>query len=266
MWLPKIYNGRNRTFWFFSYEGLRQRQKTFDEDYVPTPAMFAGDFSQVIDNNKVQTHIYDPLTTNEQGLRTPFPADLVPQNRFNPFFGVMKSVTHTPTSAANPFQAPNLDLYYSNPNNTDTLTTKIDHRFSASDSLSGRFTRGRATNRLEGGRFGSPADGLINGFGTSATQYGANIAYFDLQILLDPIVASGDSGSVLVRESDNKVAGVLYAGDTTESVACPLFQAGYSGRFYRLAGQARFAQSVRSARLADDHGRLPRQQLGRRQS
>jgi hypothetical protein len=46
VWLPKIYDGRNRTFWFVSYEGLRQRQVTFDQDYVPTPAMFSGDFSQ----------------------------------------------------------------------------------------------------------------------------------------------------------------------------------------------------------------------------
>ena len=51
MLLPKIYNGRDKTFWFFAYEGLRQRQSVFDEDYVPTPAMFGGDFSQVFDNN-----------------------------------------------------------------------------------------------------------------------------------------------------------------------------------------------------------------------
>lgn len=168
VYLPKIYNGTNRTFWFFAYEGLRQRQKTFDEDYVPTPQMFAGDFSQVFDNNNVQTHIYDPLTTNAQGTRMPFAGDIVPKNLISSFYGTMKSITHTPTSAANPFQAPNLDVFYPNNNNTDTLTAKGDHRFSASDSLSGRFTRGRATNVLAGGRFGSPAEGLTNGFGTGA--------------------------------------------------------------------------------------------------
>jgi len=164
--LPRVYDGRNRTFWFFAYEGLRQRQKSFDEDYVPTPQMFAGNFSQVVDNNNVQTHIFDPLSTNAEGTRTPFTGDLVPQSRISSFYGVMQSITHTPTSAGNPFQVPNLDVFYPNRNNTDTLTTKIDHRFSAADSLSGRFTRGRATNSLAGGRFGSPADGLTNGFGT----------------------------------------------------------------------------------------------------
>ena len=170
VFLPKIYNGKNKTFWFFSYEGMRQRQSTFDEDYVPTPAMFGGDFSQVRDNNNVATHIYDPLTTNAQGLRTPFPGDVIPSDRISPFFGVMKSITHTPTSSADPFQAPNLDVFYPNKNNTDTLTTKIDHRISSADNLSGRFTRGRATTALLGGRFGSPADGLTNGFGTGRSD------------------------------------------------------------------------------------------------
>src|SRR5207249_4445231 len=56
VFLPKLYSGRNKTFWFVSYEGQRLRQNTFDEDYVPTPAMFKGDFSQVFDNNSVQTN------------------------------------------------------------------------------------------------------------------------------------------------------------------------------------------------------------------
>ena len=70
VWFPKLYNGRNKTFWFFAYEGLRQREATFDEDYVPTPAMFQGNFSNIFDTSGVQTHIYDPLTTNAQGVAT----------------------------------------------------------------------------------------------------------------------------------------------------------------------------------------------------
>ena len=147
VYLPQIFDGRNRTFWFAAYEGMRQRQSLFDEDYVPTPQMFNGDFSGIVDNNGVRTHIYDPLTTDAQGLRTQFPGDIIPQNRLSPFFGVMKSITHTPTNSANPFQSPNLDTFYPNNNNTDSLTFKGDHRFSAADSLPGRFTRGRATTR-----------------------------------------------------------------------------------------------------------------------
>src|SRR5215831_14974942 len=49
-----------------------------------------------------------------------------------------------------------------------------------SDSLSGRFSRGRVTTALEGGRFGSPADGLSNGFGTGRSDslvYSATITH-----------------------------------------------------------------------------------------
>jgi hypothetical protein len=164
--LPKLYNGHNKTFWFFSYEGLRQREKIFDEDYVPTPAMFQGDFSNVFDNNNVQTHIYDPLTTNAQGLRTQFPGDIIPKARLSPFFSVMQSITHPPTSAADPFQAPNLDVFYPLTTNTDSYTGKGDHRFSDKDNLSVRFTRSHFGRTQTGGRFGSPAEGLSNGFGT----------------------------------------------------------------------------------------------------
>src|SRR5258708_6401707 len=168
--LPKLYNGHNRTFWFFAYEGMRQRQSSFDEDYVPTPQMFAGDFSNVFDNNNVQTHIYNPLSTNAQGTRTPFSGDLIPKDMISSFFGTMKSITHPPTSSADPFQAPNLDVFYPNNNNYDTVTAKIDHRFSASDTLSGRFSRGRTTSVLAGGRVGSPAACLTNRLGTGPSD------------------------------------------------------------------------------------------------
>jgi hypothetical protein len=170
VFLPKLYSGRNKTFWFVSYEGQRLRQNTFDEDYVPTPAMFKGDFSQVFDNNSVQTNIYDPLTTDAKGLRMPFPGNVIPTNQISAFYGVIQSITHPPTSPTNPFQGPNLDVFYPNVSNFDTVTAKGDHRFSEQDSLSVRFTRGKTNTALLGGRFGSPAAGLTNGFGTGATD------------------------------------------------------------------------------------------------
>lgn len=164
--LPKLYKGMNRTFWFFSYEGSRQREKTFDEDYVPTPEMFQGNFSRIFDNNGVQTHIFDPLTTNANGVRQQFPGDIIPKDRLSSFIGTMQSITHPPTNPTNPFQGPNLDVFYPLNTNTDTLTAKGDHRFSDSDNMSIRFTRSRFTRVQTGGRFGSPAEGLANGFGS----------------------------------------------------------------------------------------------------
>ena len=43
--LPKLYNGKNRTFFFVNYEGMRERQGNVISRNSPTPAMLQGDFS-----------------------------------------------------------------------------------------------------------------------------------------------------------------------------------------------------------------------------
>jgi hypothetical protein len=47
--IPHLYNGRNHTFFFVDYEGLRTRQERPLQDVVPTSAMRSGDFSAFID-------------------------------------------------------------------------------------------------------------------------------------------------------------------------------------------------------------------------
>ena len=45
VWIPKIYNGRDKTFFFFSYEGRRVNQYVTGNGLVPTAAERAGDFT-----------------------------------------------------------------------------------------------------------------------------------------------------------------------------------------------------------------------------
>lgn len=70
--IPRVYNGRNRTFFMAAYEGLRQVQRTVSLATLMTPQMFQGDFSQV------PTPIKDPSTGQ------PFPNNLVPAARISP--------------------------------------------------------------------------------------------------------------------------------------------------------------------------------------
>ena len=73
VWLPKIYDGRNKTFWFFTYtKDLRPATISFPVMTVPTAAMKRGDFSE-----PGVPVIYDPLT------RQPFPGNMIPQARFS---------------------------------------------------------------------------------------------------------------------------------------------------------------------------------------
>ena len=73
VWIPHVYKGRDRTFFFFSYEGLRQRQaSTFSSLVVPTALERVGDFSQ------------SKLKPTDPATKAPFPDDIIPASRFDP--------------------------------------------------------------------------------------------------------------------------------------------------------------------------------------
>jgi hypothetical protein len=82
VFFPKIYNGKNRTFWFASYEGLRSTQAANTISTVPTSAEVQGNF------NGTGSLIYDPLTTTSDAkgdvIRQPFPNNTIPASRLDP--------------------------------------------------------------------------------------------------------------------------------------------------------------------------------------
>jgi len=82
--VPKVYNGRNKTFFFMSFEGFRNRVGANDSILsVPTPEMYNGDFSKWVNQNNQLLTIYNPATTraNPNGvgsIRDPFPNNQIP--------------------------------------------------------------------------------------------------------------------------------------------------------------------------------------------
>jgi hypothetical protein len=79
VWIPKLYNGRNRTFFFFNYEGYRFTQSETVQVSVPTLKMRTGDFSELLTDPAVihqfghGVQIYDP--TQPPGTRTAIPGN-----------------------------------------------------------------------------------------------------------------------------------------------------------------------------------------------
>lgn len=74
VFIPKIYDGRNKTFWYFTYtKDLRPASvaQASPVPTVPTALMKQGNFSEL------NVPIYDPLTGN------PFPDNIIPQSRFS---------------------------------------------------------------------------------------------------------------------------------------------------------------------------------------
>ena len=181
--IPGLYDGRNKTFWFFAYEGLRQRQQVFYRAAVPTADMWSGNFNNLTDAQGRKINIYDPLTTDAQGRRQQFPNNTIPQNRLSPFFQRLREVTPLPTTSINPYVGQNFDAVYPQADNTYKVTGRGDHRFSDSDTLMGRFTMTNRAFSQTGGRFSAPPVGSDNLYGSGRQNtrlYSASAQYMHM--------------------------------------------------------------------------------------
>jgi hypothetical protein len=108
--IPGLFSGKDTTFIFISYEGMRERQGLVFSNIVPTPAMKTGDFSAAGLNT-----IYDPLTT-ANGTRAAFPDNIIPKNRLSPQALFFNAYIPDPNSGRNtaafvPARALNFDQF-----------------------------------------------------------------------------------------------------------------------------------------------------------
>jgi hypothetical protein len=98
VWIPKVYNGRNRTFFYAAWEGYRQHTTQETPVLGPTDAMRNGDFSALCIEgftngvcNNISHQIFDPSTTTSNS-RSPFPGNIIPANRINPISALFQSI------------------------------------------------------------------------------------------------------------------------------------------------------------------------------
>jgi hypothetical protein len=140
--IPKLYNGKNKTFFYFGYEGWRYSKAANSKYRVPTDAELSGDFSKA-SNVLSEQPIYDPATTTiVNGLvqRQQFAGNIIPKTSINPMVqGYLQTY----------FDKPNLsgDATYNvinrnaSQNNANSYTIKIDHRLGDRDSGWFRYSR-----------------------------------------------------------------------------------------------------------------------------
>ncbi|HWB97726.1 MAG TPA: carboxypeptidase regulatory-like domain-containing protein, partial [Bryobacteraceae bacterium] len=125
VWIPKLYNGRDHTFFFVSYQETRQVQRpSTSNTTVLTAAQRVGDFSAY------GSPIIDPLTNQ------PFPGKQIPLSRMDPLTGaIIDKILPLPTEPSTGL------LWYTVPNNSNfrQLITKVDHHIGSKDTLSGRY-------------------------------------------------------------------------------------------------------------------------------
>ncbi len=126
IFIPKLYNGKDRSFFFFNYEGFRLSQAASLNSQMPTQAETSGNFNGV-------GKIVDPLTN------LPFPNDTIPANRINSVDVALQNLLYplptAPGTGTNTFE---LVPYVST---ASRYAVRIDHKIGQSDQIRGTFMR-----------------------------------------------------------------------------------------------------------------------------
>lgn len=145
--IPKLYNGKDRTFFFFSYEGLRWVRSYTDSGTFPSLLQRQGDFSQTYNQAGQLVTIYDPLTTTPVAghpgsyTRTPFTGNIIPQSRFDPVAAALLKYTPLPTGPGNAITGTNnYTVSSSAPTNEDTFSIRGDQKVTENQKLFLRWT------------------------------------------------------------------------------------------------------------------------------
>jgi hypothetical protein len=137
--LPKLYNGREKTFWFVGWEGFRWRRGQTAQATVPLEPMRNGDFSMI------SNRIYDPLTGTLDSagrvIRQPFTGNRIPESRIH---AGMKKVVDTQVPLPNRVTSNNTNNLLATQgqsNDRDMVVLRIDHSLSEKDVIFGRMLR-----------------------------------------------------------------------------------------------------------------------------
>jgi hypothetical protein len=147
--IPKIYNGKDKTFFFFSYQGTRTRQAPSKvEQQVPTNEQRDGDFSAL------GHAITDPFNGG-----APYPNNKIPASQFSP---VTTAVLNSIIPAPAPGQS---TINYALPNNLDDdqYMVRIDHDFTSNNRFMARFYTSEANQQafLAPGNYFSSQPGAV---------------------------------------------------------------------------------------------------------
>jgi hypothetical protein len=152
--LPKLYNGRDRTFFFFNFEMYRNREgRSGTFGTVPTDAYRRGDFSAAMTGRNLGTDlmgrpilenaIYDPATNrtvNGRIFRDVFSGNVIPSSRFDPVAAKIQSLI---PAAINPGLINNFEQRFDFRKIQDIPSIKIDHNFQTKGKLSFYWSRMR---------------------------------------------------------------------------------------------------------------------------
>jgi hypothetical protein len=146
VFIPRVYNGRNKTFFFFNFDQFRNKSTVSGSAAtVPTAAYRQGDFSSALTGRILtdpqgrqyqENSIFDPLSNtvvNGQTIRTQFQGNAIPQSRLDPVALKIQALIPMPTGPGN---TNNLAVVDSVASTTTLPSLKMDHNIGANNKVS----------------------------------------------------------------------------------------------------------------------------------
>lgn len=151
VYLPGLYNGRNRTFWMFGYQQHNRAQPVSNLVSVPTEAQRRGDFSALLALGS-QYQIYDPFSTTPEGARfrrTPLAGNIIPASRIHPIGQKMVNYYPAPNTTGTADGLSNYSVGL--PKNQDLYqpVVRIDHNFSEKHRMFARYSHSDFTGTFD---------------------------------------------------------------------------------------------------------------------
>ncbi|HKE20784.1 MAG TPA: TonB-dependent receptor [Bryobacteraceae bacterium] len=172
--LPRLFNGKDHTFFFFSYGGSRKHGADYIGTYTtyPTPAETKGDFSGLANSAGQPVTIFDPtnVSTDSNGnlIRNPFPGNVIPANRIDPAAARIASLYPAPNSPSG-----YTNFYGERLLDPDSFTGKVDHEISNRHHLSEAIVRTHIPRLFYGGELPLPL--TASPFSQTVTSWTARI-------------------------------------------------------------------------------------------
>jgi hypothetical protein len=141
VYIPKLFNGRNKLFFVLALEALRERNPQTQLWTVPTAAQRTGDFSQLLTNRNELVAIYDPTAPLGAGnIRVPFAGNRIPTSRLNPVAAKALSFFPLPNRASEGLDGQNNYVFVnSSRNQYDQWLGKMDWSISSKSRVGWRY-------------------------------------------------------------------------------------------------------------------------------
>ncbi len=98
IFIPKVFNGKNRAFWMVSWESMRQRSADPGAATIPLMDWRTGDFSTLLNAQGQPVLIYDPASTRADGSRTPIPNNRIAASQIDPVAKALLALYPAPLS------------------------------------------------------------------------------------------------------------------------------------------------------------------------